>query len=93
MLIFSAGNWDFHVFYHWEWDFLNASGNGEKILKIATGISRYRVLKWEWDFVTNKAGKMGSGSPTPPSGPSSNASAATALFALVAGSPKFGLHT
>ena len=21
LLIFSAGNWDFYVFYHWEWDF------------------------------------------------------------------------
>ena len=28
---------------HWEWDFLNASGNGGEILKIATGISRYFV--------------------------------------------------
>ena len=31
-IIFSARNWDqFHVFYHWEWDFfLNATGNGKK---------------------------------------------------------------
>ena len=29
--------------YHWEWDFLNASANGQEILKIATGISRYFV--------------------------------------------------
>ena len=28
LLIFCAGNLDFHVFYHWGWDFLNATGNG-----------------------------------------------------------------
>ena len=45
----------------WEW---------ENILRIATGISRYFVN--EMDFVTNNAGKMESGSPSPPppSGPS-----------------------
>ena len=42
-LIFSAGNWDFHVFYHWEWDFLNATGKGKIFFRIATGISRYFV--------------------------------------------------
>ena len=27
------GNWDFHsVFYHREWDGLNATGNGKKII-------------------------------------------------------------
>ena len=35
--------WDFHVFYHWEREFLNASGNGKNFLKIATEISRYFV--------------------------------------------------
>ena len=38
-----AGNWDFHVFYHWKKDFLNITGNGKFFLKIATGIARYFV--------------------------------------------------
>ena len=33
---------------------------GKKILKIATGPFQDILLKWEWDFVTNNAGKMGS---------------------------------
>ena len=55
-LIFRAGNWDFHVFYHWEWDFLNATRNDEILFKDC-----------DWDF-NFSAGKMGSG--PPPSGPS-----------------------
>ena len=42
LLIFSAGNFMSSV-YHWEWDFVNASGNGKNILTIATGILRYFV--------------------------------------------------
>ena len=37
LILCSAGNWDFHVFYHWEWDFLNATENGKKNSRLRLG--------------------------------------------------------
>ena len=47
------GNWDFHsVFYHREWDGLNATGNGKKKFKDCDWDFKI-FCYWKWDFVTN----------------------------------------